>query len=96
MPNLAHLDARIHGQVQGVYYRAFTARLAKSLGLRGYVRNAKSGDVELAAEGDRDKLEELLRQLWTGPPEAVVESIDSKWSEFTGQYSNFDVRYYYS
>jgi acylphosphatase len=94
MPELAYLTATVYGKVQGVYYRAFTSRVAKSLGLRGYARNLpRMNAVEIHAEGDREKLEELIRQLEIGPPESLVEKIDVNWSEFTGQFSNFEVRY---
>ena len=76
MAELVHLRAVVHGRVQGVYYRAFTSRVAKSLGIKGYVKNViGTGGVEIEAEGDRAKLEELLRQLEVGPPEALVENI---------------------
>jgi acylphosphatase len=94
MADLVHLKAVVHGRVQGVYYRAFTSRVAKSLGLKGYVKNiVGSRDVEIQAEGDKPKLEELLRQLEIGPPEALIENIDSIWSDYRGQYPGFDVRY---
>lgn len=94
MPELAYLTATIYGHVQGVYYRAFTSRVAKSLGLRGYVRNLPKGNaVEIHAEGEKEKLEELLRQLEIGPPESLVEKIEVSWSPFTGQFSNFEVRF---
>jgi len=93
MSDIVHLNALVHGRVQGVYYRAFTSRLAKSLSLKGYVRNTRAGDVEIEVEGGKDKVEQLLRQLKIGPQDAIIEKIDLKWSEPTGQYTNFDVRY---
>lgn len=93
MPELAYLTATVYGHVKGVYYRAFTSRLAKSLGLRGYVRNLpQMNGVEVNAEGPKEKLEELIRQLEVGPPESLVEHMDVKWSAFTGQFSNFEIR----
>ena len=92
MSDLAHVDITVHGQVQGVFFRSFTSRIAKSLGLKGHVHNSPHGTVEVQAEGSRDKLEELINQLHSGPPEALVENVETKWSDFTGQYSNFDVR----
>ena len=93
MPELAYLTATVYGHVKGVYYRAFTSRLAKSLGLRGYVRNLpQMNAVEINAEGPKEKLEELIRQLEVGPPESLVEHMDVKWSAFTGQFSNFEIR----
>ena len=94
MPELAYLSATVYGQVQGVFYRVFTSRAAKALNLRGYVRNLPQlGAVEVHAEGDKEKLEELIRQLEAGPPEALVERIEVNWSQFTGQFVNFDVKY---
>lgn len=93
MSDFVRLHAVIHGRVQGVYYRAFTSRTAKSLSLKGYVRNTSSGDVEVEAEGERDKIEIMLNQLRIGPPEALVENIDTQWSDYSGKYMGFDVRY---
>jgi len=92
MSELSHVTAMVYGHVQGVFYRVFASRVAKSLGVRGYVQNLPRGGVEVQAEGDKDKLEELVRQLELGPPEALVEQVDVKWSEFTGQFVRFEVR----
>jgi acylphosphatase len=94
MPDLARLSALVHGRVQGVYYRAFTARVAKSLGLTGHVRNIdRTGDVEVVAEGEKSALDSLLEQLKMGPPGARVEGMDINWSDYTGNHRSFDVRY---
>ena len=94
MNTLACVTATVYGKVQGVFFRAFTARIAKSLGLRGYTRNLSRGNaVEICVEGEKEKLEELIKQLEIGPPEALVERVEVKWSSFTGHYANFDVRY---
>ena len=93
MSDLAHLKAIVHGKVQGVYYRAFTFRVAKRLSLKGWVKNSRSGDVEVQSEGTRDHLEALLRELKVGPAGASVTDIDVTWSAYTGDFSGFDVRY---
>jgi acylphosphatase len=83
----------VSGHVQGVYYRAFTSRIAKSLGLRGYARNMpRKNAVEVCVEGEKDKIEEFIEQLKEGPPEAFVEKVETTWSAFTGQFNNFEVR----
>jgi len=82
MSELAYLEIKVYGHVKGVYYRAFTSQLAKSLGLRGYVRNLpQMSAVEINAEGPKEKLEELVRQLEVGPPESVVDHMDVEWSK---------------
>ena len=93
MAELARLKALIHGKVQGVYYRAFASRVARSLCLKGYVKNLSNGDVELEAEGEKGPLEELLLRLKAGPDEAAVGKIDITWQRHTGKYSAFDVRF---
>ena len=76
------LHAIVSGHVQGVYFRAFTEKQAVSLGLTGYVRNLPSGDVEVWAEGERAKLEELVKQLRLGPPHAKVNEVTTEWPEY--------------
>lgn len=93
MTELARLKAIVHGKVQGVYYRAFASRIARSLSLKGYVKNVANGDVEVEAEGEKGLLEELLRRLKTGPDGAVVEKIDVTWPGYEGKYNAFDVRF---
>jgi len=65
----------ISGRVQGVFYRAATEATARSLGLTGWVRNRKDGDVELVACGTSAQLEALERWLWQGPPQAQVTGV---------------------
>jgi acylphosphatase len=92
MSELAHVEARIQGEVQGVFFRAFTSRLAKKLNLRGFVRNLPNGSVEVIAEGSKDILEIFIQQLHSGPPESLVENVTAEWSYFSGQYVTFEIR----
>ena len=93
MSDLASVQATVYGHVQGVFFRAFTARRAKELGLSGYVRNLPEGAVEVQAEGERKQIEKLLDYLKIGPPAAKVERVVTNWSEYVGSYSGFGIRY---
>ena len=72
--------ARIYGRVQGVFFRATTAELATKLGLDGYVRNCNDGSVEVFAQGDEEKLHELIKFLHKGPELAKVEKVELVWT----------------
>ncbi len=90
--NTTRLHARIHGLVQGVYFRDTTRQTARSLGLTGWVRNLPNGSVEVTAEGLRPALESLLDFLRVGPAQARVEQVDSEWEAATGEFTGFHVR----
>ncbi len=94
MTDLASVRVIVYGYVQGVFFRAFASRRAAELGLTGYVRNLPGGEaVEVHAEGERKQLEELIGYLKVGPPSARVEKVVTNWSEYTGSYSRFSIRY---
>ena len=69
------VSVRIEGRVQGVYYRAWTDRTARELGLDGTVRNANDGSVEAVFSGPADKVGEMLRLCADGPPDARVTKV---------------------
>ena len=81
------------GRVQGVGFRYFTRRRARSLGLQGWVRNERDGSVSLEAEGPREDLRVLLDAIRLGPPSSYVERVISDWSAATGEWEAFVVRY---
>jgi len=76
-----------------VGFRAFAQRRAADLNLVGYARNTPDGHVEVAAEGPRDRLEMLLRDLRRGPAAARVEAVDFRWGQATGEFRSFRIGY---
>jgi acylphosphatase len=83
----------VHGRVQGVGFRAFTASAAARHGLTGWVRNRIQGTVETVAEGTRPQLEAFLRDLRTGPGPSHVDDLQIEWLAATGEFSDFQVRW---
>ena len=51
------------GRVQGVGFRFTTERVARNLGITGWVRNLPSGGVETVAEAEEKKLKAFLAQI---------------------------------
>jgi acylphosphatase len=94
MADLASVQIIVYGYVQGVFFRDFTSRRAREFGLTGYVRNLRDVEaVEVQAEGERKQLEKLIGYLEVGPPRAKVTRVVTNWSEYTGSYSGFKIRY---
>ena len=85
----ARFKARVRGRVQGVGFRYSVEQVADGLGLRGWVRNLPSGEVECVAEGPKEKLQELAAYLREGPPAARVEAVDLEWETPRGGLSGF-------
>jgi acylphosphatase len=65
----------VSGRVQGVFYRDSCRTLAIELGVTGWVRNLPDGSVELAAEGTRASVDQLLGWCQHGPPRANVTTL---------------------
>lgn len=94
MSERARLNATVRGKVQMVGFRQFVVERARSLGLTGWVRNGDDGrSVEVVAEGERQRLEALLRLLHQGPRLAVVQAVDASWEPPTGEFREFSVRW---
>lgn len=86
------LDATIRGRVQGVGFRAFVAREASRLGLRGWVANERDGSVHCVAEGPEADLLRLLALVREGPRGAWVDGVDERWAGAAGSFRGFEVR----
>lgn len=65
----------IKGRVQGVFYRASAKEKALNAGLTGWVRNTKSGDVEILVTGTESDLNQFINWCKTGPSKARVEEV---------------------
>lgn len=88
-----HLHIIVSGIVQGVFFRAHTKNAAQNLGLVGWVRNLRDGRVEIAAEGPKSALEQLIAWCHEGPPHARVDNVDVTWDKATGEFETFEVKY---
>jgi acylphosphatase len=66
----------VAGHVQGVGFRWFVARHARSLGLAGYASNLHDGRVEVVATGDETGLARLEELLRSGPANAQVTGVE--------------------
>ena len=66
----------VRGRVQGVFFRDTTRRVAVSSGVTGWVCNEPDGSVRARIEGPPGPVEQVLRFLRHGPPEASVDGVE--------------------
>jgi acylphosphatase len=83
----------IEGRVQGVFFRDSTRRQAQSLGVTGWVRNLRNGNVEVVAEGPEDRVRPFADWCRRGPSAARVERVQEDQEAWTGEFDSFDVTF---
>ena len=87
---------RVHlivvGHVQGVFFRQSTKKIARTIGLRGWVRNRSDGTVEIVAEGPVEGVDRLVEWSENGPEMARVERVERVDEAPVGLPEGFDVR----
>jgi hydrogenase maturation protein HypF len=75
---VVRLRVTVAGTVQGVGFRPFACRLARSLALAGWVGNTPSGAI-LEIEGPSDRIETFMRRLRTdGPAAARIDDLTTQ------------------
>lgn len=67
---------------------------ARRLSLTGWVMNRRDGGVETMAEGEELALAEFCDWLKEGPDMAVVSGVETVYSQATGEFLSFTVRYW--
>ncbi|MFH1565343.1 MAG: acylphosphatase [bacterium] len=88
---MQELFLKISGQVQGVCFRSETQKLAQSLGLTGWVKNASDGTVEILAQGEKENLKKLEKWANIGAEFADVKKVEKETREIKNKFSNFEI-----
>ena len=78
---MRHLNIRVFGRVQGVFFRTSAKERADDLGIKGFVRNESDDTVYIEAEGEEENLQKFLEWCKKGPEGAAVEKIETAEGE---------------
>jgi len=81
-----------YGRVQNVMFRDFIARGARHLGLTGYVRNLDDGSVEFVAQGQKEKLEQLIERARRGSLFSRVDRVEAQWRVPAQSFDGFELK----
>jgi acylphosphatase len=71
--------------VQGVFFRVETRDRARSLGLSGWVTNARDGTVRAVFEGDEERVRSMVDWCGRGPRGAHVDYVEVTWTDPEGE-----------
>lgn len=81
----------VEGSVQGVGFRYFVKQQADTLNLTGWVRNRMDGKVEILAQGDESKLQQLVSAVHIGPSMGYVRNVAAEWSVPVVEFTRFSI-----
>lgn len=87
---LLHYKIKISGRVQGVGFRFETRRMARILGIKGFVKNRIDGQVYIEAEGNELQLKEFISWCRKGPTHSRVDEVLTEMGELKG-FEFFDI-----
>ena len=80
---------RIHGRVQGVFFREMMRREAEKLGVSGWVCNRFDMSVEAMVQGTPEAVDAIIAWAQQGPETARVERVDIE--EGKGNFVRFEI-----
>jgi acylphosphatase len=86
---MLQLTAIVSGKVQHVGYRSRVVTMARTLDLKGYVKNLADERVMVVAEGERSDLERFCRAIRMDDPLIKVEDMQVQLSEAKGAWDEF-------
>lgn len=92
------MKKRVHvfysGRVQGVGFRMTAEEAAQSMGVVGWVRNLRTGQVELMAEAEEPILERFLDAIRNGAMKNFIQQVEITWTYALDTFTDFEIRYY--
>lgn len=86
-------EITISGVVQGVGFRYFTVQVAKTYGIKGFVKNLPNGNVYCEAEAEQGILKDFIKQLHIGPSMSRVTDVRVYEFKELENFKIFEVKY---
>ncbi|XP_018308601.1 acylphosphatase-1 isoform X1 [Mycetomoellerius zeteki] len=95
MSRMLAVDFEVFGIVQGVFFRKYTQKRGKELGLKGWCMNTPNGTVAGHMEGTKAQVDEMKQWLrHTGSPQSRIDKAEFRNEKEISQpsFSNFEIR----
>ncbi len=88
---MTHVNIKIFGEVQGVFFRDSARLKAREIGITGFIKNESDGAVYMEAEGDEKALGQFLEWCKHGSESAKVKKVESSPGDVKG-FWNFVIK----
>ncbi|MFH1269861.1 MAG: acylphosphatase [Candidatus Omnitrophota bacterium] len=80
------------GRVQGVGFRFTAEKIAREMGVTGWVKNMRDGRVEITAEAEEETLKDFLEKI-NGYFSVYIRDADTQWLAATGEFKDFGIEF---
>ena len=91
--NIKTYEVILSGRVQGVGFRYFAESIAGKYDIRGYVRNAIKGKVEVICQGEEEDLKNFIEEVKKGPAFSAVADVKIEEIKNSKKYNIFEIKY---
>ncbi len=81
------------GEVQKVGYRDVVQKIARKMGIVGYVENLEGGDVKIVAEGEEEILRKFAEAIKIKKDFIEVRETKVSFKQETGEFNLFKLKY---
>jgi len=88
---IKRVKIKIEGQVQGVGFRFNAFLLSKKLDLSGWAKNLEDGAVEIEAQGDSQKVQDMIEWARIGPDSAQISNFNVEEMEILENEREFKI-----
>jgi len=85
------LELEIYGRVQGIRLRNIIKKFANKNSIFGFVKNKKDGTVLIIAQGNKAKLNSLVKWLKSNPGLAKIQDLKIQLNHPKKEYSDFKI-----
>lgn len=82
----------VKGELKGSGYLEQAQKIARNLGVGGWVRNASNGDVEACFEGDEGAVYAILAWCFIGPERSRVDQVIIRNTSHRGRCRELTIR----
>ncbi len=82
---------KVHGIVQGVFFRSSLKHEADQFSVTGWARNMSDGSVEALLQGDEIRVKKIIDWCHLGPKNARVDSVTTTPVETDAIYQHFTI-----